>query len=153
MSTSDPTTLFAKDLGTWDARVTVTFPGAPPQLSNGVTVNRLVGGRWLSVDYRNAESGFEGHGLYGWDAARGAYVGTWVDNMRGSLVIAEGRWDADTRTMTYTSEVPGPGGTSMRLREVTETTGPDTQVMRSFIPGPDGAELEFMRVEYTRRPA
>ncbi len=37
----------------------------------GVSTNRRIGdGRWLIVDYR-AEGGFEGHGVYGYDAAKG----------------------------------------------------------------------------------
>ena len=139
--------VFRKDVGTWDASVEVRpEPGQPPQRSQGVSVNRLIsGGKWLVAEFKN-DSGFEGHGVYGWDPARGKYVGTWVDDMRSSIYVAEGEWDAATRTMTFRFEVRG-----MRWRETTETVDADTQIFRSFMPGPDGKEFEMMTVTYRRR--
>src|SRR5580692_10622765 len=70
--------VFEKDVGTWDADVEVRMPGAPLQTSRGVAVNRLVcGGLWLVGDFRNETSGFEGHGVYGYDPQTKKYVGTW----------------------------------------------------------------------------
>jgi hypothetical protein len=145
--------VFQKDVGTWDAQVEVhPAPGAPPQLSQGMMVGRLMcGGQWLVMDFKNETSGFEGHGLYGWDPAKKKYVGTWVDNMRTTLALAEGTWDAATRTMTFWHEMKLPDGRNMRWREVTEGQGADKQVFRSFIPMPDGKDFEMMTITYTRR--
>jgi hypothetical protein len=145
--------VFQKDVGTWDAHVVVRpGPGQPEQVSTGVTVNRLTaGGRWLIADFRNETTGFEGHGVYGWDAMKKKYVGTWVDNMRSSLCVAEGTWDERTRTMTYWNEFTRPDGNVLRWREVTASPDADTQVFRTFFPGPDGTEFEAMTVTYTRR--
>jgi Protein of unknown function (DUF1579) len=145
--------VFQKDVGTWEAQVEVRpGPGAPPQRSQGTMVARLVsGGRWLVTEYKNEESGFEGHGLYGWDSAKQKYTGTWVDNMRTTLVLGEGTWDAAARTMTFQYEMNRPDGGLMRWREVTETRGADTQVFRSIISLPDGTDFEMMTATYTRR--
>jgi hypothetical protein len=145
--------VFQKDVGTWEAEVEVRpGPGAPPQRSRGVAVNRLAcGGLWLVTEYKSEGTGFEGHGLYGWDPAKKKYVGTWVDNMRTTLALAEGTWDAGSRTMTYWHELKRPEGSVMRWREVTQTRDADTQVFRSFIPLPDGTEFEMMTITYTRR--
>jgi hypothetical protein len=141
--------VFEKDVGTWDADVEVrTQPGAEPQKASGVTVNRLVGGKWLVADFKNETTGFEGHGVYGWDAARGKYVGTWVDPARSSLVMMEGTWDG--RAMTYWGEIT-MGERQLRWREVTETLDEKTQVFHSFMPLPDGSEFEMMTVTYRRR--
>src|SRR5687768_4656830 len=103
---SDEIKLFEKDIGTWDGELEVTpQPGAEPQRSTGVMVNRVVGGRWLVADFKNATTGFEGHGIYGWDAAKRCYVGTWVDPMRSSLVIATGTFEPEARRMTYRYEL------------------------------------------------
>jgi hypothetical protein len=141
--------IFLGDVGTWDAEVTITLgPGEPAQRSTGVAQNRLVG-RWLVVDFKN-ETGFEGHGVYGWDAGRQAYVGVWVDSARTVLPLMTGRYDAATRTMTYDAEAQTPDGRTLRWREVTERPDDDTQRFRQIWPLPDG-EHEMMTITYRRR--
>jgi hypothetical protein len=145
--------VFKKDVGTWDAEIEVRpGPGAPVQRSRGVSENRLVGGgAWLVTDYR-ADSGFEGHGVYGFDQTRNKYVGTWVDSMRRFLVIAEGFWDPEGKKMTYRGEAKMPDGRVVQWREETTTVGKDHQVFRSFLRLPDGSDFEMMTVNYRRRP-
>lgn len=81
-----------KDVGEWDATITVTpSPGATPQESTGRLVGRLIsGGRWLITDFKNHTTGFEGHGIYGYNVASKRYVGTWVDAQKASLSMAPG---------------------------------------------------------------
>jgi hypothetical protein len=143
--------VLAKDVGSWDAEVEVRFPGAPPQRSKGLAHNRLIcGGQWLVSDYRSDESGFEGHGLYGYDPQLGCYTGVWVDPMRSFLAPMRGTWDADTRTMTFVGEALTPRG-PIKWRETTESVDDDTRVFRSFMPAPSGGEAEVMTVVYRRR--
>jgi hypothetical protein len=145
--------VFKKDIGTWDATIEVhTGPGMPPMVSAGVATNRLAcGGLWLVTEFINHTTGFEGHGVYGFDPAKGKYVGTWVDPTRTFLAVGEGTWDAAARSMTFWTETTGPHGKPMRWRETTETRDPDTLVWRSFMPGPDGGEREVMNATYRRR--
>jgi hypothetical protein len=124
-------------------------PGAPEQRSKGVAHSRLVGDRWLVTDFKN-ETGFEGHGIFGWDAARKAYVGTWVDPMRSFLTVMEGAWDPDTKTMTFRAEAKLPDGHLLSWREQTEHVDENTQVFRQLWALP-GGEHEMMHVTYTRR--
>jgi hypothetical protein len=147
--TVDEIDVLRDDVGTWDADVVVRTAGPPVPPSKGRSENRLVGGRWLVIDFRN-ESGFEGHGVTGWDATRQAYVSTWVDTARTFLVVGEGRWDPEARTMTVTFEAVLPDGRRHRWREVTERPDTDTRVFRSLMPGPDGSEQEVMTVTYRR---
>jgi hypothetical protein len=143
--------VFLKDVGTWDAEVEVRMFGAPPEKSRGVSVNRLLSnGLWLVCDFRNETTGFEGHGIYGWDAQKKKYIGTWVDSMRTFLAPMEGTWDAATRTMTFVVDHAGPRG-PMRWRETTQTVDDDTQIYRLIMPGQDGGESEVMTVTYKRR--
>jgi hypothetical protein len=144
--------LLADDAGTWDAEVTIVpGPGAPPLPSRGVSVARVAcGGHWLLVDFRN-ETGFEGHGVYGYDPSRKAFVSTWVDNLRNFLVVATGEWDADRRVMTYSTEATLGDGRTLRWREETERVDADTRRFRQLFPGPDGNDFEMMVVVYRRR--
>jgi hypothetical protein len=147
--TAAATAVFQKDLGTWDAATVVRFPGQPDSHSTGVSENRLVAGRWLVVDYR-ASSGFEGHGVYGWDPDRGCYVGTWVDTMMASPARAEGEWDEASRTMRYRVTTTSQGR-PFAYREETREIEPGHLVYRSWIPMPDGSEHQLMEVVYRRR--
>jgi hypothetical protein len=122
--------VFRKDVGTWDAEVEIhPGPGAPPQRSRGVAVNKLVGGVWLVIDFEN-DGGFQGHGVYGWDPAKKKYVGTWVDSMRTFLAPMEGTWDAATQTMTFVGEGTMQDGRTLRWRETTTVTGPTPRSSR-----------------------
>ena len=141
-----------KDVGTWDAVVEVKM-GGPPQISKGTMVARLAcGGLWLVTEFEN-ETGFEGHGLYGYDPIKKKYTGLWVDSMRTALAPMEGTWDPSTRTMTLVGEMGLANGSTLRWRETTETRDGDTQIWRFLMAAPDGGEAEVMKTTYTRRKA
>lgn len=142
--------VLAADAGRWVAAVEVRPErGAPAQTSEGTLVCRMCG-PWLVSDFKNETSGFEGHGISGWDSVHGRYVGTWVDPLRRGLVVMQGRWDVATRTMTFVGEMTRPDGSRMRWREVTERPEDDVRWFRSFVPSPDGGEFEVMTVRYKR---
>ncbi len=145
------TAVFARDEGVWDADTEVRpGPGAAPVRSKGISTNRRIGGgRWLVVDY-HSDSGFEGHGIYGWDASTEKYTGVWVDSMQAAISRAEGAWDPATGTMTFHVEVTH-GGHVVRYREVTQTLPDGSRVYRNLVPAPDGGEFEMIRTTYRRR--
>ncbi len=140
------------DVGEWDASITITpGPGAPPQDSTGRLTGRLIsGGRWLITDFRNHTTGFEGHGIYGYNQATKRYVGTWVDDMRGHIYVGDGEWDEASKTMTYSWSASLPDGRTMTWKETSRTTAEDERLFRVVFPGPDGGEFEMMRVLYRR---
>jgi len=144
--------LLRKDVGEWDATITVTpSPGAPPQASTGRLVGRLIsGGRWLITDFQNHTTGFEGHGIYGYHAASKRYVGTWVDDMRTDLYVGEGEWDPGKQTMTYRWSTPMPNGQAMTWKETSEVVSGNEQILRVLFPSPDGAEFEMLRAVYRK---
>jgi hypothetical protein len=146
-----PESVLEKDVGTWDAEVEVRVdPNAPPVVSRGVSRNRLSFGKWLITDFEN-ETGFGGHGIYGFDVAKQKYTGVWVDPMRTALTVMEGTWDAAARTMTMRGSITKPDGSTFAWRETTESIDDDTRVFRSLMPGPDGDDREVLRVTYRRR--
>ncbi len=141
-----------KDVGEWDAEITITpQPGAAPQASKGRLSGRLIcGGRWLVTDFKNHTTGFEGHGLYGYNAASSRYVGTWVDDMRTNLYVGEGQWDESAATMTYAWKATMPNGQAMTWRETSQLVSADEQLFRVLFPLPDGSDFEMMRAVYRR---
>jgi len=144
------TRVFDKDLGTWDADAEIfPAPGAAALRQRGVSVNRLVADRWLVVDY-SSDSGYEGHGVYGWDDVKGHYVGSWVDSMGGSMGRSHGTWDPAARTMSYVTEV-GDAPDVRRYREVTRTLEDGVQCYENLVPTPDGGEFLLIRITYRRR--
>ena len=144
--------LLGKDVGAWSAEITVTpQPGAEPQSSTGLLIARLIcGGRWLVTEFKNHTTGFEGHGIYGFNPATRRYVGTWVDDMRSNLYLGEGDWDEASRTLTFHWSAALPGGRSMTWREITTSISDSERVFRVVFPGPDGHEFEMMHVRYRR---
>jgi hypothetical protein len=142
--------VLTSDVGVWHASVKVRpAPGAPIRASEGTMTCRMCG-PWLVSDFKNETSGFEGHGIYGWDSLDGRYVGTWVDPMRRTIVVMVGRWDEPARTMTFVGEMSRPDGSRMRWREVTERPNDDLRNFRSFVPSEEGADFEATTVVYRR---
>jgi hypothetical protein len=142
--------LLAEDAGVWRAQVEVRpAPGAQARMSEGTLISRMCG-PWLVSDFKNETSGFEGHGICGWDSIANRYVGTWVDPMRRGLVVMHGKWNEQARTLTFIGEMTRPDGSRIRWREVTERPEDDVRVFRSFVPSPDGGEFEAMTVRYDR---
>jgi len=144
----DEVAVFERDVGTWDAEIEAFQPGGV-QKSRGVMTSRLLGGRWLVADFKN-ETGFEGHGIYGYDPEAKSYVGTWVDSMRGFLVTGRGQWDAEKRTMTFRYQHTA-GGKPMAWREETTVNPDGTQTFRVVMAGPDGNDFTMMTVLYRRQ--
>lgn len=136
--------VFDKDVGEWDATMEIVpFPGAPPVVQRGHYSNRILGGRWLVVEWRT-EEGFEGHGVYGWNPAKQRYTGVWVDSMQSGIATSEGTWDADRRAMTYDTTAQGRTG-PVRYREVTVLRADGALEYTNTIALPGGAEHVMIR--------
>ncbi len=148
---AEMTAVFAKDEGIWDAETEVRpAPGAAPVRSKGVSTNRRIGGgKWLVVDYRS-DSGFEGHGIYGWDAGAGKYTGVWIDSMQTAISHAEGSWDPARKTMTFHVKV-AHGDQTICYREEVESRPDGSRLYRNIVPTPDGGEFEMIRTTYRKR--
>ena len=144
--------LLRKDVGEWNAELTVVpGPGAAPQLSKGRLVGRLIsGGRWLVTDFKNHTTGFEGHGLYGFNPSTGRFVGTWVDDMRSNIYVGEGVWDEASKTMTYTWKAAMPNGQTMTWRETSQMVSENERLFLVLFPAPSGGEFEMLRAVYKR---
>lgn len=142
--------VLAGDVGTWDTELEIRpYPGANAVRTAGTAVNRLVGGRWLVSD-QATNSGFEGHGVYGWDPSAGTFVSLWVDAMGGHIARGTGTWDARAGTMTYEVAVVY-GGRTVSYTEITERHPDGTRTYRHVTPLPDGRTHVTIRGTYRPR--
>lgn len=147
--------LLKKDVGTWDAVVEVVpAPGAPAEKSKGVEVNTMgCGGKCLITDFKADIMGtsFQGHGMATWDPAKKRYVGTWMDSMSTGPAATESTYDPATKTWTGFLEGPDMSGKVSKSRAVTEWKDDSTRVFTMYSTGPDGKEMQSLRITYTRR--
>jgi hypothetical protein len=144
------------DVGTWDASVEmVPGPGAPPMTSKGVEVNTIgCGGMCLITDFKGELMPgvpFQGHGVATWDSVKKKYAGSWTDSMSTGLAITEGTYDPASKKVTGSMEGPSMTGEVVKSRTVVEYKGTNSRVMTAFAPGPDGKEMQLVRITYTRR--
>ena len=146
--------IFKMEAGVWDAVVELNAgPGTPPMTSKGVETNTLgCGGLCLITDFKGDIGGqvFHGHGLATWDVMKKKYSGSWTDSMSQGLAVTEATWDAAKKQMTGSMEGPDMSGKIMKTRSVSEYKGA-TRVFTAYAPGPDGKEMQIMRITYTRR--
>lgn len=147
--------LLKMDVGTWDAVVETTpAPGAPAMTSKGVEVSTMgCGGLCLITDFKADMMGtpFQGHGVSTWDPAKKKYVGSWTDSMSTGLAMGESTYDPAAKKSTGWMEGPDMTGKVMKSRSVVEYRGQSTRVFTVYSPGPDGKEMEVMKITYTKR--
>ena len=137
-----------KFVGDWD--VTVAFGGMQAKAS--ATYKMDLGGFWLTEQFRGDFGGqkFEGRGTLGYDPARKKYVATWIDSMSPTLLVLEGAFDKDNKTLTETGEGPGMDGKLTKLKNVYEFPDKDTIVFTMSSVG-GGKDQEMMKLTYKRK--
>jgi hypothetical protein len=94
---------------------------------------------------------FEGHGTTTYDQATKKYVGSWTDSMSTGLSTSEGTYDPATKKTEAFMMSRDPSGAMVKTRSVSEYTDADHRMMTMFAPGPDGKEMQTMRITLTRR--
>jgi hypothetical protein len=143
------------EVGTWDAVVEMTpAPGAPVMKSTGVEVNTIgCGGLCLITEFKADMMGttFEGHGIATWDPAKKKYVGTWMDSMSTGLATSESTYDPAAKKWTGWMEGPDMTGKVVRSRSVVAFRDANTRVFTMYSTGPDGKEVEGLKITYTKR--
>ena len=115
---ADPRAILAMEAGIWDAAI--AFPsqqeGVAAQTARGVQVNELrSGGMWMLNRFSVEGTPYEGTGIWGADRTTGRFSGVWTDNNDAQIRADDGRWDAETRTTTWTADMAQPDGRYVRL--------------------------------------
>ena len=142
------------DAGTWDATVEMFMPGAPPAVSKGVETNSMgCGGLCLISDFKATMGGqaFHGHGTTAWDPAKKKFVGSWTDSMSAGISIGESRYDPATKTATGIMEGPDMTGQIVKSKSVMQYKDASTRVFTMYTTGPDGKEVQTLKISYSKK--
>lgn len=94
---------------------------------------------------------FHGHGISVWDAAKKKYTGSWTDSMSTGITAGEHTLDPATKKLTGWMEGPDMTGKTTKSRVVVDYKADGGRVMTSYGPGPDGKEMQTLKITYTRR--
>lgn len=148
--------IFARDAGTWDCDVKMFLQGptGTPTPCKGVEVNKLVaGGLYQMSTFKMKVMGrdFEGHGLQGYDPAKKAYVGTWVDSWTAAPTQIQGKYNAAKKTLTIMSDIVGPTGEKLKQKQVTAWTSDTTKKFDIYLVTP-GGDVKVMSMTAKKRP-
>jgi hypothetical protein len=145
----------SKEVGVWDGEASVWMsPDAPPEKSQGVETNKMLGKFWLVSEYEGEMMGakFTGRMNLGYDPVKKKYVGVWVDSISPHLQTVEGDYDDATRTLTMTmTGTDFMTGQPSTAKVLTRYVDADHKVFEMHAPGEGGKTTKVMETKYTRR--
>jgi len=142
--------MLRKSIGVWDATMTMEGNPAP---AKGVETNTALGEFSIISDFRMPEfmgMSFHGHGVLGYSISKKKYYNSWADSMTPEIMVAEGDYNKEKKTLTMTGEMDH-GGVMVKNRMVTEMPNDDLRIFKMYAPGPDGKEACMFTIEYKRR--
>ena len=94
---------------------------------------------------------FLGHGTTTWDVVKKKYSYSWTDSMSQGLSIGEATWDPKEKRLTGSMEGPDMTGKVVKARSVVDYPSEGRKVMTAFAAGPDGKEVQVLKITYTRK--
>jgi hypothetical protein len=141
--------------GEWDCTSKFTMPGSDPVISKAKETARLMaGGLFLVFDVEGEMMGakFAGHGTMGYDTHKRKYTGSWIDSMATGVYLVEGTYDEQTKVFTELMEGSDPGtGQPMKMKVTHEIKDKDNRILKFFMNGPEGKEIQTGTIEYKRK--
>ncbi len=149
----------AHGVGTWDATVKswMQGPHSEPVVSKGVeTVKLMPGGLWSLSEFHGkfGDMDFHGNGQSGYDPAKKKYIGTWVDSMETTIMMMEGDFDPQTKTLTMYSKGTGPDGKPYDAKMVEVYKDKENRVFTMSMKSDEtkGEYVKIMEISYVKRP-
>jgi uncharacterized membrane protein len=155
--------LLAQFAGNWSYTLKMWMaPGAPPSESKGTAVSKaIMDGRYVvtentgtfqmpGADGKMQDMNFKGISTDGYDNMKKKFVSAWVDNMGTGISMAEGTYDAATKTFTYISETEMMPGTKSKMRQTIKATDADHRTFEFFEDRGTG-EMKTIEINFTRK--
>lgn len=130
-------------------------PAAPPETAtHRVSVEPILGGRYLLEHVRGEVNGMPFHGMNvsGYDNHKGVYTFAWVDNMGTGIFTGQGSANGDGSVITYMGEKPdfmNPGA-MVPVKSVVKHMGKDKMVFEMHDVSPSGEWWKSFEGVYTR---
>jgi hypothetical protein len=141
--------------GEWDCTAKFGEPGKDPVVSQCKESARVIaGGLFLVYDVEGEMLGqkFTGHGTMGYDVQKKKFTGSWIDSMATGVYLVEGTADERGKVFTEWMEGADPqSGAPLKMKMVHEVRDKDSRVLKFFMNGPDGKEIESGTIEYRRK--
>ena len=147
--------ILADHAGEWKTTTTYWLdPAAPPQKYEGTAKNEMImGGRYLKSYFTGDMMGmpFEGMSLEGYDNAKKEYTSIWIDNFGTGTSISTGKYNEETKSITYTGTVYDPlSRKDVMIKEIIKTIDKDHHLMEMYTVV-DGKEIKSMEVAFERK--
>lgn len=127
-------------------------PSKPPELSDGSTERQWIfGGRYLEENYQGSFMGqpFSGKGTQGYDNVTKQYFGTWIDSMSTSFTTSVGALNGKVFKYKGMMSDPASGKSVPYTMNITIADN-DHHALEMWGPGPDGKNVKWMEMQYTR---
>ena len=143
MAVTDVQKMMASWNGTWTGDISMwEKPGAAPQKTKAVTVNKMIlGGRYQVSTSTATMMGmpFEGQNTLAYDNAKKIFISSWIDNMGTGMLTMKGTWDTATKTINFSGSMVDPStGNEINERQTFTVIDDKTQLMQMFVTGADG---------------
>lgn len=112
-------------------------------------IETVLGGLWSLRRFEGTMMGqpFEGLEILGFDPEKGKYVSVWVDSMTPKVMMTEGVYDADTKTLKMRGPSTGMDG---QVAEMINTIVYDDTGM-TFSMHMEGMPEAMMTIDYDRK--
>lgn len=125
-------------VGEWEGTMTAFMPGMPEEPVAAKETVTAVGGFWTQSRFECEFMGapYVGTGCVGYDAEKGKYIATWIDNMSSQLAIMEGEASQDGKTITMHWRSPDPATGEMTDQRY-ELVATKDQYTSTFFSGAD----------------
>ncbi len=132
---------------------TYTTTGPMGDSEGTMKAKSMFDGRYVMHTWKGQFMGseFVGHGLDGYDNAKGKYVSAWVDNFSTGIQMSYGKCANDDCTeMVTKSEMMGPDGSTVKQKSHTVWDGNDSFTMKMYMVPDEGDAVEQMTLVATR---
>ena len=140
--------------GTWSHVVTWWMtPDSQPEMSKGMSETKWVmGGRYLQHAVKGTSMGqpFEGMGFTGFDNGKQVYQTLWMDNMGTGMMIGEGTYDPEKKTLTDHGRFTDPFVGQRSYRGVITFVDDVHYRYELYVADENGKEFRMMEIVYTR---
>lgn len=127
-------------------------PSKPPEESDGSTERKwIMGNRYLQENYQGKFMGqpFEGMGIQGYDNVTKKYFGSWIDSGGTGMTLAHGSMNGNT--IKYKGMMSDPAsGKEIPYTMSVAISDNDNHKLEMWGPGPNGKEMKWMEMNYTR---
>ncbi len=141
-------------VGTWSHVVKWWMtPDSQPETSKGTNETKwMLGGRYLLEVVKGTSMGqpFEGMGLTGFDNGSQTYQTIWMDNMGTGMMIGEGTYDPNKKTLTDQGRFTDPMIGQRSYRGVVTFIDDAHYSYEMYVADKSGNEFRMMEIMFTR---